>query len=114
MTFRRVFGGVLAAAVIVAGAFALYYVINPAETRCYALFDSPEDARAAADDAVYAGFDNADVDERDNRTAVTFITGDTGSDVAQARKGFEGFIEMNQGRLGNPGDGCSEREALGG
>jgi hypothetical protein len=111
---RQVIFAILAGLAILGTAMALYVVINPSETRCYALFDSSDDARAAAAEAVYAGFDDADIHERDNRTGATFTTGETGDDAAHARKGFARFVEMYGGRVGNPGDGCSERQALGG
>jgi hypothetical protein len=89
----------------------LAWVYTSESTDCYASFNSPEAAERAAAIAQAAGFE-AEVDERARQTAVTFSDGETGDDAAAFREAFGQLVEVEDGTLGHPGNGCLERGML--
>jgi hypothetical protein len=99
-------------ALAVAGVVA-FVVINPDSTECYGIFESADSAAAAVHASDDAGFDETIIDERGHRTAVTFVTRESGDDAAETRERFATFLTEHNGIRGHPGDGCLGVEALG-
>jgi hypothetical protein len=114
MRIKRVVIAITVLLALAAGAAVVYFLVNPRSTKCYGGFRSSEDAASAFLASRDAGFDDTMVDERDHRTAVTFITGESGDDAAEIRERFATFLSEHDGVRGHPGDGCLETEAFGG
>ena len=101
--------GLLGVIVLVASLGGLLVVYaNSESTTCYGIFRSGDAAGRAADAARDAGFDT-DLEDRGSRSAVTFVTGETGDDAREARQRFRTIVKRERGELGHPGNGCLER-----
>lgn len=100
--------GVLGVAVLIATlGLVLVVYANSESTTCYGIFKSGDAAGRAADAARDAGFDT-DHEYRGSRSAVTFMTGETGDDAREGRETFRAIVKREGGRLGHPGNGCLE------
>ncbi|HEV2060536.1 MAG TPA: hypothetical protein VGR11_14365 [Solirubrobacteraceae bacterium] len=93
--------------IVILGLVLVVYAKSEATT-CYGIFDSGDAAGRAADAARDVGFD-AEHEYRGSRSAVTFVTGETGDDAREARQTFRAIVKREGGRLGHPGNGCLER-----
>lgn len=103
---------VAAFGLLMAGAAAFVLCGTNSEfTECYGIFRSREAAEQAADAARDVGLGTY-VDHRSSESAVTFDTGETGSDASEHREAFREIVRREGGTLGHPGGGCVERTPL--